>query len=348
MEAKQVTFYPTYGYKDGTTWRIPLRVWVHTRRRLVERVLIDVATHLSHRAAPEIANFGVRIADLVADDEHAEEVVFTFDQDPDAEPYQVLGKQGGTLRTDPNGLLEGSIAVSEAKARALLTRQGSQGGWLTYHVISDGHDGDGRVQLLEPKGLSVISDIDDTIKITEIPAGKQIVAVNTFFRDFVAAPEMAGLYRGLGDVSFHYVSGGPWQLYRPLAEFLLGGAGGFPAGTFHMKSVNKNLFAVTTWEGLQDLVEDSFDVRTATLKQKIAQISELMTNLPDRQFVLIGDSGERDPEVYRQIQEEFPKQVREIRIRDVVNDRERNPERLRGMTIIPAPTIAPGVSQFGR
>jgi len=348
MEAKQVTFNPTYGYKDRTTWRIPLRVWVHKRRRLVERVLIDLATQLSKRAAPEIANFGVRIADLVADDEHAEEVVFTFDQDPDAEPYQVLGKQGGTLRTDPNGLLEGSITVSEAKARALLTRQGSQGGWLTYHASSSGHSGEGRVQFLESHGLSVISDVDDTIKITEIPAGKQIVAVNTFFRDFVAAPEMAGLYQGLGDVSFHYVSGGPWQLYRPLAEFLAGASGGFPAGTFHMKSVNKNLFAVTTWEGLQDLVEDSFDLRTATLKQKLAQISELMTTLPDRQFLLIGDSGEKDPEVYRQMQDEFLKQVREIRIRDVVNDREHNPERLRGMTVIPASTVMEGVSQFGR
>src|SRR4030095_1942080 len=98
MEAKQVTFYPTYGYKDGTTWRIPLRVWVHKRRRLVERVLIDVATQLSKSAAPEIANFGARIADLVADDEHAEEVVFTFDQDPDTEPYRVLGKKGEALR----------------------------------------------------------------------------------------------------------------------------------------------------------------------------------------------------------------------------------------------------------
>src|SRR5262249_18698555 len=121
-----------------------------------------------------------------------------------------------------------------------------------------------------------------------------------------------------------------------------------PAGTFHMKSVNKNLFAVTTWDGLQDLVEDSFDLQMATLKQKIAQVSELMTNLPDRQFLLIGDSGEKDPEVYHQIQENFSKQVREIRIRDVVNDREHHPQRLRGMTIIPAPTIVKGVSQFDR
>jgi hypothetical protein len=36
MAAEQVTFYPTYGYKDGSNWRIPMRVWVHRKRRLVD------------------------------------------------------------------------------------------------------------------------------------------------------------------------------------------------------------------------------------------------------------------------------------------------------------------------
>ncbi len=39
-----------------------------------------------------------------------------------------------------------------------------------------------------------------------------------------------------------------------------------------------------------------------------------------RKFILIGESGERDPEVFRKIKEEFPGQAQEIRIRDVLND----------------------------
>ena len=70
----------------------------------------------------------------------------------------------------------------------------------------------GRMRLIEPEGLSVISDVDDTIKITEIPAGPAIVMRNTFLRPYNAVPGMLENYGAFGtDTSFHYVSGGPWQ-----------------------------------------------------------------------------------------------------------------------------------------
>ena len=68
----------------------------------------------------------------------------------------------------------------------------------------------------------------------------------------------------------------------------------------------------------------------------MSQISEIMQRFPERKFILVGDSGEKDPEVYREIKKKFPNQVQEIKIRDVVNDREKNKSRLEGMTIIEA------------
>jgi len=68
----------------------------------------------------------------------------------------------------------------------------------------------------------------------------------------------------------------------------------------------------------------------------VSQISEIMQRFPERKFILVGDSGEKDPEVYREIKKKFPNQVQEIKIRDVVNDREKNKSRLEGMTIIEA------------
>jgi len=50
-------------------------------------------------------------------------------------------------------------------------------------------DGKGLVMLLEPEGKSVVSDIDDTIKVSEIPAGKAIILRNTFLRQYVALRE---------------------------------------------------------------------------------------------------------------------------------------------------------------
>ena len=51
-------------------------------------------------------------------------------------------------------------------------------------------------------------------------------------------------------------------------------------------------------------------------------------------FVLIGDSGERDPEVFATVRKQHPVQIIEIRIRDVRGDADKNPQRLQAMTVI--------------
>jgi phosphatidate phosphatase APP1 len=99
-----------------------------------------------------------------------------------------------------------------------------------------------------------------------------------------------------------------------------------------MKQVSKNLLSADTWEDLKELVTNE----NVTFEQKVSQISEIMQRFPERKFILVGDSGEKDPEVYREIKKKFPNQVQEIKIRDVVNDREKNKSRLEGMTIIEA------------
>jgi hypothetical protein len=341
-DEERVTFYPTYGYEEGSNWVIPMRIWVHERRGLPERVREKLAASLAIFEPRELGNFASRIQDFVGDSESREVVTFAFDNDPENQEYRVQNTRGNSLKTDWNGLVEGVIKISVTKAGELLSRQGSQNGWLTYRATSRGHSGMGRVRLIEFTGLSVISDIDDTIKVTEIPAGSKVVVRNTFFRDFVAAPEMATLYQGWAGASFHYVSGGPWQLYEPLSEFLFSEKGGFPEGTFHMKNVRMNLLSASTWKDLSELVTNE----NVTFEQKVSQISEIIRRFPKRKFILVGDSGEKDPEVYRKIKATFPGQVQEIRIRDVVNDREKNRNRLEGMTIIQAPTVNRGVSQF--
>jgi len=342
-DEEQVTFYPTYGYQQDDHWVIPLRIWVHENRVVMESLITGLAASLEDLPSKEIDNFRLRMADFVADDESGEEVRFAFDNDPENEEYRLQEEGGGFSRSDLNGLLEGFIILPAAKAEMLLKRQDSRSGWLTMRAVSQEHTGTGRIRLLNPQGLSVISDIDDTIKVTEIPAGAKIVVRNTFFRNFLAAPGMAEKYQGLGDAAFHYVSGGPWQLFKPLASFLLGSTGGFPEGTFHMKNIRKNVLSSDTWKDLIELAEGD-----ATFEQKVSQVSEIMEKFSGRNFILVGDSGERDPEVYAEIRTRFPEQVQEIFIRDVVNDRENRPERLQRMTVLPAPTVVKGVSQFDR
>jgi phosphatidate phosphatase APP1 len=311
---------------------------------LLERILTEVVGDFHDLTSPERDNFRTRTADLVSDDVKLKPVTIVFDGDQQHRPFPVLDETGVPSRTDLNGAIDGTIRLPTALGDELLASQPSTNGWLSFHT-DQGAPGRGSVQLLEPKGDSVISDIDDTIKITEIPAGVEIVTRNTFFRDFVAVEGMAEKYRGLGASSFHYVSGAPWQLYGPEANFLINIAG-FPSGSFHLKTLDRNLLSRATWESLEELAADRFDTKVITFKQKVLQITQLLTNLSGRKFRLFGDSGERDPEVYRLLRNEFPQSIREIYIRDVVDDRANKTGRLEGMKIIEAPTIVRGRSQF--
>ncbi|WP_300464914.1 phosphatase domain-containing protein [Desulfobacula sp.] len=137
-------------------------------------------------------------------------------------------------------MIEGDIRLSQDIVDRLISSQNT-GQLLRFQAVSKNHMGVGYVTIIPPKGLSVISDIDDTVKITQIPDGESMVLKNTFFRHFVAAPCMAHMYNTFGkDTAFHYVSGGPWQMYQPIYDFLFSKYPGFPRGSFHMKNLRTN------------------------------------------------------------------------------------------------------------
>lgn len=343
--AKQVTFYTTYGYRLEQHWTIPLRIWVSKRPHKVRRLASKGARKIVQRIAAldtlteqQKHWFKYRSEDFFADSKSRQQVEFVFDDDPQRELFRLEqishDGEGRTVvrrKTDRNGLIESTVTLSSERVIELMRAQQSVNGWLSFSAVSEDHSGKGWVRMLEPEGLSVISDVDDTIKITEIPSGEATVMRNTFFSEFRAAPCMAAMYHSFDETTaFHYVSGGPWQMYTPLSEFLFGEAL-FPPGSFHMKNVRTNPFESESYDDFRKLAGGS---ESATEEQKLQQIVTLFTHFPQRQFLLIGDSGEKDPEIFQRIKKEHAEQVREIRIRDVVNAKEHAPERLADIMII--------------
>ena len=322
----EVTIYPTYGFLQNNDWVIPLRGWVHQQRRLPDHLINKLAKAVIHCDDAELSNFSSRFEDFSDDSRSGHSVTIQFDGDNEQHAFQL---------SDINGLIEMTIRLPEAKAEALLERQNAPDRWLSFTVTSHGHKGNGKVNLLGPGGLSLVSDIDDTIKITEVPGEKGVVLKNTFCRDFVSLREMSEKYWSLGNAAFHYVSGGPWQLYQPVASFL--STAGFPAGTYHFNYFPKNFVSAETRALLIDSICGSLG---RTYDHKVEQITRLMNSFPGREFILVGDSGELDVEVYRRIKTLFPDRVREIWIRDVVNDEAVNSFRLQGVdTILKAEKI---------
>lgn len=347
---KEVVVYPTYAYRkqgDAGTWVVRLRVWVNKARRapIPNEFVAAFTSEMGHLGESDVARLRERISAFVADDDSGERVGVSFDRDPEGRRY-LLPKT-----TDFNGLVMDELELTDASARAILAAQGSADGWIEFIVTAQGFEGKGRARFVEPEGVSVISDIDDTIKITEVPAGKQIVLRNTFLRDYVPVEEMIGRYRAYPrDVMFHYVSGSPWQLHKLLGEFV---GRHFPAGAFHMKDVRKNLLMHESWEDFVNFSKGDL----ATLEQKKEQISRIISAFPGRKFILYGDSGEQDPAVFRFIKQRFPEQVVEIHIRDVVGERIKpKPNRLDAsrdgepddvhINVIEADTIEHGVTRF--
>ncbi len=168
----------------------------------------------------------------------------------------------------------------------------------------------GTLYCVPPKGISVISDIDDTIKISHV-LNKEKMLTGVFLEPFRAVPSMAQRYRGWqrrGAV-FHYVSGSPWQIYGTLSRFMK--KENFPPGEFKLKKFR-----------IKDRSFFSF-IKGNQKAYKVGAISSIIKRFPRRRYILVGDSGESDPEVYADVAARFPGRVKAVYIRDAGNLKER-------------------------
>lgn len=162
----------------------------------------------------------------------------------------------------------------------------------------------GRVFVYRPQGWSVVSDIDDTIKESEIN-DRQSMLVNTFLRKFKAVDQMAQVYdewRQMG-ADFHYVSSSPWQLLNPLSQLLLDSH--FPMGSVHLRPFRLR----------NHMLQRMIRIRRT---QKARVIRSLIRAMPQRKFVLIGDSGEKDLQIYGKLARKYPQQIMAVLIRSLL------------------------------
>ncbi|MBN1499724.1 MAG: App1 family protein [Spirochaetes bacterium] len=162
------------------------------------------------------------------------------------------------------------------------------------------------ITLENPDGISVISDIDDTIKISNVLNKKELIK-NTFIRPFQAVNKMPEFYSQLykNNISFHYVSGSPWQLYESISGFMKNT--GFPEGSFYLKK-----FRIKDKSFIDFLIADQKEY-------KVTIIKAIIKDFPEKKFILIGDSGEMDAEIYSELYKLFPENIKAVFIRNTGN-----------------------------
>lgn len=179
------------------------------------------------------------------------------------------------------------------------------------------------IQPASDKTLGIVSDIDDTIKVSEV-TNKLVAAKRLLFGNEKTAEMIPGtstLYQileqhdGKADGDVHYLSGSPLNLADAIYSFL--DEHGFPFGAVDLKK----------W-GFDK--GDDNPIQQQDYKQN--KLRQLLNTYPDRVYLFFGDSGEKDPEIYKQIASEFPGRVKGIFINHVSKDSASDP-RFQGVNL---------------
>jgi phosphatidate phosphatase APP1 len=226
------------------------------------------------------------------------------------------------------------IRIAQTERHAFTDEEGFYRAWLMpgrplpstglWHVVD--------VEVLEPlhpqadsvttSGLvlvppdtarfGVISDLDDTVIRTD--ATRLLTMIRrTFLQNARTRLPFAGVaefYGGLhlGDDGAEanpvfYVSSSPWNLYPVLTEFL------------EFQTIPLGPLMLRDWG-----VSERGVLPTGHGEHKLGAIRQILDTYPDLPFILIGDSGQEDPEIYRDVVHQYRGRILAVYIRNVTAD----------------------------
>ncbi|MCP3138165.1 App1 family protein [Pyxidicoccus xibeiensis] len=236
---------------------------------------------------------------------------FRSDEIPDARIAVRFGASRQEVVTDEEGFFRLELQLpepvepgwKEVELQLLQSMAGSEGIRATAHVFVPSDEAE----------FGIISDVDDTVIRTR--ATHRLEMVHTvLFNDAHSRkpfPGVAAFYRALeqgpdgrGLNPIFYVSRSGWNLYDLLDAF------------FEVQDVPHGPLFLTDIS----LIEPK-STALGEGQDKLTRIRKLLETYPALPFVLIGDSGQQDPEVYGTIVREHPGRIRAVYIRDVTGPR---------------------------
>ncbi len=233
---------------------------------------------------------------------------FAADEVPAARIRVRSGDVVETLLANDEGFFEALLPVDTPAQHAEVWRD------VTLELL-DPQPTDGAVRAIgraivppDTARFGIISDIDDTIVPTDVANLLRMLRLILLTNAHTRLPfaGVAAFYRQLHAGSagpstnpIFYVSSSPWNFYDLLTEVFE--VHGIPVGPLLLKD-----FGLA-----RDLL-----LSRGHAEHKLAAIERILSTHP-LPFLLIGDSGQHDPEIYREIVRRHPDRVLAIYIRDV-------------------------------
>ncbi len=239
-------------------------------------------------------------------------------------PFSKLKKAiSAIIRFFPEGEGDGALTV-EANGASKLVRTDEEGyfdltlsarpgkpwrGSVRVKVITTGGKAFwGTVYVPDPDSkLGIISDLDDTIKITRVHRKREMIkeALMGGAATDEPVPAMAALYQQIvknEKSPVFYVSASPDALSARIVRFL--SLNRFPPGSLNLIRLESPEKFI---KGFSKYI----------VKYKSEAIKKIFDAFPEKQFLLFGDSGQEDPRIYSQIASAFPNRIKAIYIREV-------------------------------
>jgi phosphatidate phosphatase APP1 len=184
---------------------------------------------------------------------------------------------------------------------AVVEAPGLDPGWHEARLtLDDGTAATAQVAVVDPAAqTALVSDVDDTILETGLTRGLEFLRITllTEVHERSALPGAAALYRAL-DMPVFYLSTSPWNLHEMLLEFIA--LRRFPLGPL----------LLTDWGPSRSGL-----FRVGAQEHKIGVVRSLLAVHPQLRLLLVGDSGQADPEIYATLARDHPDRIRAVYIR---------------------------------
>jgi len=206
------------------------------------------------------------------------------------------GNQRFELNADRGGVIDEFVALQLPAGwnELFLQVNGEEPVPMSVFVVSDDQD------------IGVVCDIDDTVMVTSLPR-PFLAAWNSFVRDEHArrpVPGMAVLMeriiRQYPGSPIIYLSTGAWNVHPTLTRFLTRHL--YPSGSI----------LLTDWGPTHDRWFRSGQAH------KRDNLRRLVAEFPRIRWILIGDDGQHDEDIYAEFAREYPGNVRAIAIRELL------------------------------